>query len=75
MSVLIRQSNYLLYLGEKQYPFMVEELVSGAASWPEKFRASFAANRAGQAASGYGKTELQAAESFVNKIKESYKAT
>ncbi len=54
---------------------MVEELVSGAASWPEKFRASFAANRAGQAASGYGKTELQAAESFVNKIKESYKAT
>ena len=75
MSVLIRQSNYVLYLGEKQYPFIVEELVSGAASWPKKFRASFEANRAGQAASGYGETETQAAESFVNKLKESYRAT
>ena len=79
MSVLIKQHSYLLDLGGKQYPFVVEELVSGgeswSASWPQKFRASFAANRAGQAASEHGETESQAAESFVNKIKESYKAT
>ena len=75
MSTLIKQSNYVLDLEGKQYPFVVEEFVLAGEGWPQKFRASFVANRAGQAASEYGDTELQAAESFVNKIEESYRAT
>lgn len=75
MSTLIKQSNYVLDLEGKQYPFMVEEFVLAGEGWPQKFRARFVASRAAQATSEYGDTELQAAESFVNKIKESYRAT
>ncbi len=75
MSTLIKQSHYIFDLEGKQYPFVVEEFVLAGEGWPQKFRARFAANRAGQATTQYGDTELQAAESFVNKIKESYKAT
>ncbi len=75
MSTLIKQSAYVLDLEGKEYPFVVEEFVSVGEGWPQKFRARFVSNRAGQATSEYGDTELQAAESFVNKLKESFKAT
>ncbi len=75
MSTLFKQSNYVLDLEGKQYPFVVEEFVLAGQGWPQKFRARFVASRAAQATSEYGDTELQAAESFVNKIKESYRAT
>ncbi len=75
VSTLIKQSNYVLDLEGKQYPFVVEEFVLAGQGWPQKFRARFVASRAAQATSEYGDTELQAAESFVNKIKESYRAT
>ncbi len=75
MSTLIRQSKYVLDLEGKEYPFVVEEFVLAGEGWPQKFRARFVANRAEGATSEYGDTELQAAESFVNKIKESDRAT
>ncbi len=75
MAELIKQSNYRLDLEGKQYPFLVEELVSNGAGWPQKFRARFHEKRAGEGTGDYGKSEKEAAESFAKRIKESYRAT
>jgi hypothetical protein len=58
----LRESKYLVYIGNHTYLLRIEELVSGPALWGGKFRLQLCADRERQPKTIYGSSELEVAE-------------
>jgi len=62
MCTLVREHRYVLYHGVQSHILRIEELVSGLAPWPEKFRLQLPASRARQSRTFYESTSEDAAK-------------
>lgn len=62
MATMIKEENYILYIGPDEFVLPVQELLSGLEAWPEKFRALLPASREWTATTVYGSTGREAAE-------------
>ena len=68
MNTLIKEEQYIMYVGTDRYALRVQEFVSGLEPWPDKFRALICAPDEWSATPVYGSTSREAAEAAADYI-------
>ena len=56
MATLIREERYILQIGAEEHILRVQEILSGAEDWPERFRIQVPASHTREAKRFYGAT-------------------
>ena len=62
MCVVLKEHRYVVHVGTEKHVLRIEELVSGAALWRDKFRLQIPADPSSQAKTIYGASAQQVAK-------------
>jgi len=65
MAELIREERYIFLSGNDQHVIRVQELISGSAGWPDRFRVHVPASHMLKAKKFYGTTARETAERAI----------
>lgn len=65
MANLVREERYILQIGTEEHILRVQELLSGAEIWPEKYRIQVPASPLREAKKFYGATSRAAVDRAV----------
>ena len=69
MANLIREERYIFQIGTEEHILRVQEIISGADAWPERFRIKVPASHTREAKTFYGATSdevVQRATEFLS---------
>lgn len=68
MTELVREERYIFSVGTEEHVLDVQELVWGAAEWPEKFRVALPGSCTREGEEFYGTTAREAAERAIEHL-------
>jgi len=66
--MLLKEHRFKFFLGVETYLFTIEELVTGLAGWPDRFRIKLAASKGSEAKTFYGPSCYDVAEKAARYI-------
>lgn len=69
-ATVIREERYLVEIGAEQFILRVQELISGCAFWPGKFRIHVPASQDGRSTTVYGATALETIENATQLLRK-----